>query len=131
MEWLSENAAPNDLFATNRIDAQPGTGEGVSCIYTALSGRQAYMEGYTYAVTNMGVAGSGGGGEKSGKRSFFFPRIPLRRRSFVLPVRTGCVIWWFPSNFRAIRFSWFSFRWCTKIRKCRFTGWKIPPARNR
>lgn len=56
MEWLAANAAPDELFATNRIDAQPGTGGGVSCIYTALSGRQAYMEGYTYAVTNMGVS---------------------------------------------------------------------------
>ena len=56
MEWLAANAEPDELFATNRIDAQPGTGGGVSCIYTALSGRQAYMEGYTYAVTNMGVS---------------------------------------------------------------------------
>lgn len=71
MEWLSENAAPNDLFATNRIDAQPGTGEGVSCIYTALSGRQAYMEGYTYAVTNMGVAEAAVAEKKAVNAAFF------------------------------------------------------------
>ena len=71
MEWLSENAAPNDLFATNRIDAQPGTGEGVSWIYTALSGRQAYMEGYTYAVTNMGVAEAAVAEKKAVNAAFF------------------------------------------------------------
>lgn len=30
--------------------------DGISSLYTAMSGRQAYMEGYTYAVTNMGVS---------------------------------------------------------------------------
>ena len=55
-DWLRENTAQDATFATNRIDVFPNRNEGISCIYTALSGRQAYMEGYTYAVTNMGVS---------------------------------------------------------------------------
>ena len=39
--------------------------DAISNVYTAFSGRQAYLEGWTYAMTNMGVdrtrsAGSGG-----------------------------------------------------------------------
>lgn len=52
--WLYENTSPDDMFATNRIH----TGirrEGLSNVYSALSGRQAFMEGYQYAETNMGV----------------------------------------------------------------------------
>lgn len=52
--WLYENTSKDDMFATNRIH----TGirrEGLSNVYSALSGRQAFMEGYQYAETNMGV----------------------------------------------------------------------------
>lgn len=52
--WLYENTTKDDMFATNRIH----TGirrEGLSNIYSALCGRQAFMEGYQYAETNMGV----------------------------------------------------------------------------
>lgn len=55
MIWLDENAPEDLLFATNRIH----TGihrEGISNLYSALSGRQGYMEGFQYAVTNMGVS---------------------------------------------------------------------------
>lgn len=55
MEFLRENSRENALFATNRIHADPYKKDGISNIYSALSGRQGYMEGYAYALTNMGV----------------------------------------------------------------------------
>lgn len=56
MLWLRENSDPDDIFVTNRIDTQPGSGNGISNLYSALSSRQAFMEGYAYAVSNMGVS---------------------------------------------------------------------------
>lgn len=56
MEWLKNNTEKRTKFATNRIHSYPDANNGISNIYTALSGRQAYMEGYTYALTNMGVS---------------------------------------------------------------------------
>ncbi len=56
MKWLRANAPQDAVFATDRIHSMAGSGDGISSLYTALSGRQAYMEGYTYAVTNMGVS---------------------------------------------------------------------------
>ena len=38
------------------MDSMANASDGISSLYTAMSGRQAYMEGYTYAVTNMGVS---------------------------------------------------------------------------
>ena len=55
-EWLGENMELDEKFATNRIHKADDSRDGISNIYTAISGRQAYMEGYTYAVTNMGVS---------------------------------------------------------------------------
>ena len=45
------------MFATNRTSsAPPPSGEdGISNVYTAFSGVQCYMEGWTYAMSNMGV----------------------------------------------------------------------------
>lgn len=54
--WLRENTdAQVCMFATNRIHTG-NRKEGVSNIYSAFSGRQGFMEGYQYAVTNMGVS---------------------------------------------------------------------------
>lgn len=54
--WLRENTdADICMFATNRIHTG-ARNEGVSNIYSALSARQGFMEGYQYAVTNMGVS---------------------------------------------------------------------------
>lgn len=51
--WLAENMEPDALFATNRMHT--GTAlEGLSNVYTGLSGRQAYCESFKYAVSNMG-----------------------------------------------------------------------------
>ena len=55
MEYLAENSPENALFATNRIHASNSKKDGISNIYSAFSGRQSYMEGYAYALTNMGV----------------------------------------------------------------------------
>lgn len=55
MEYLNENSPENTLFATNRIHHSRNKTDGISNIYSAFSGRQSYMEGYSYALTNMGV----------------------------------------------------------------------------
>lgn len=46
---------PDTLFITNRIHTGRHL-EGLSNVYTGLSGRQCYMESFKYAVSNMGVA---------------------------------------------------------------------------
>ena len=56
MQWLIENSDPDDVFATNRISGTPALTDAISNVYTGLSGRQAYLEGWTYAATNMGVS---------------------------------------------------------------------------
>ena len=55
MEYMAENSPENALFATNRIHHSNSKQDGISNIYSAFSGRQCYMEGYAYALTNMGV----------------------------------------------------------------------------
>ena len=55
LEFLGENSDETALFATNRIHADNIKKDGISNIYSAFSGRQSYMEGYAYALTNMGV----------------------------------------------------------------------------
>ncbi len=55
MDFLRDNTDEHALFATNRVNSLDISKDGVSNIYSALSGRQGYMEGYTYALTNMGV----------------------------------------------------------------------------
>lgn len=55
MAWLAENSSPGLVFATNRTTTAPGRDTAISNAYSAFSARQAYMEGWTYAETNMGV----------------------------------------------------------------------------
>ena len=51
--WLAQNMEQDAIFATNRMHT--GTAlEGLSNVYTGLSGRQAYCESFKYAVSNMG-----------------------------------------------------------------------------
>ncbi|MBR4036386.1 MAG: hypothetical protein IKJ05_06635 [Oscillospiraceae bacterium] len=52
-QWLKENMADGELFVTNRTHT--GQGEGLSNVYTCYSGRQSYMEGFKYTVSNMGT----------------------------------------------------------------------------
>lgn len=56
MDYLREETPQDAMFATNRIHAGLAQQDGISNIYSALSGRQAFMEGYSYAVSNMGVS---------------------------------------------------------------------------
>lgn len=56
MNWLVQNTEKDFVFATNRTSSHSKKDDGISNVYSALSGRQAYMEGWTYAVSNMGVA---------------------------------------------------------------------------
>ncbi len=52
-KFLNEHLKEDELFLTNRIsDYSPE----LSSVYTAFSGRQAYLEGYKYTVSNMGAA---------------------------------------------------------------------------
>ena len=55
--WLRQNAPANTVFATDRTSSAPPPAEedGISNLYTAFSGVQCYMEGWTYAMSNMGV----------------------------------------------------------------------------
>lgn len=55
MQWLSTHLTPGDIFATNRTSSTPAQIDAISNVYSAFSGCQAYMEGWTYAVSNMGV----------------------------------------------------------------------------
>lgn len=55
MDWLAENTGPDVMFATNRTSGTPEQTDAISNCYSAFSARQAYMEGWTYAMTNMGV----------------------------------------------------------------------------
>lgn len=56
MEWLKANTDCTLTFATNRTSSTPSVVDGISNVYSALSARQGYMEGWTYAVSNMGVS---------------------------------------------------------------------------
>ena len=55
--WLRANAPAGTVFATNRTSSAPppSSEDGISNVYTAFSGVQCYMEGWTYAMSNMGV----------------------------------------------------------------------------
>ena len=55
MLWLRQNAPQDAMFATNRTSHTPEVLDAISNGYSAMSQRQAYMEGWTYAMTNMGV----------------------------------------------------------------------------
>lgn len=49
--WLRQNMKQDEVFAVNRNDKVRVPGEGVFHFYTAMSGRQAYMEGWQYGHT--------------------------------------------------------------------------------
>lgn len=57
MQWLRKQTNLDFVFATNRTSSEPDRWwDGISNVYTALSGRQAYMDGWAYSVSNMGVS---------------------------------------------------------------------------
>ncbi|MBQ8611715.1 MAG: hypothetical protein IJ412_08415 [Oscillospiraceae bacterium] len=51
--WLAQDMAEDALFATNRMHTGSAL-EGLSNVYSGLSGQQAYCESFKYAVSNMG-----------------------------------------------------------------------------
>lgn len=55
--WMRDNLPAGTVFATNRTSSTPAPADedGISNLYTAFSGVQCYMEGWTYAMSNMGV----------------------------------------------------------------------------
>lgn len=55
MLWLATHMPPDEVFATNRYHTGSPLA-GNSNLYTAFSGRQAYMEGFRYTISNMGVS---------------------------------------------------------------------------
>lgn len=54
MAWLAENTPETALLATNRSHTGLAL-EGLSNVYSGLSGRRFYMESFKYARTNLGV----------------------------------------------------------------------------
>ena len=54
MAWLAENTPETSLLATNRSHTGLAL-EGLSNVYSGLSGRRFYMESFKYARTNLGV----------------------------------------------------------------------------
>lgn len=55
MLWLTAHMPSDEVFATNRYHTGSPLA-GNSNLYTAFSGRQAYMEGFRYTISNMGVS---------------------------------------------------------------------------
>ena len=41
MKWLQSNTPQDAVFATNRIHSMANASDGISSLYTAMSGRQA------------------------------------------------------------------------------------------
>lgn len=75
MEWLQKNMPETDRFATNRIHMAPWRDDGISNVYSAFSGRQAYMEGYIYACTNEGVSDQLAGERMTCNAAIFDPAM--------------------------------------------------------
>ncbi len=48
--WLRENMEPDEVFAVNRNAKDPAVGEGTWHYYTAVSGRQCYVESWRYSM---------------------------------------------------------------------------------
>lgn len=55
--WMRDNLPAGTVFVTNRTSSTPPPADedGISNLYTAFSGVQCYLEGWTYAMSNMGV----------------------------------------------------------------------------
>lgn len=54
MEWVRQNVPETALLATNRTHTGKAL-EGLSNVYSGLSGRRFYMESFKYARSNLGV----------------------------------------------------------------------------
>ena len=94
--WLRANTPAGTGLATNRTSsAPPPSGEdGISNVYTAFSGVQCYMEGWTYAMSNMGVPADEVEHRRAVVAAVFDPATPADERE-VLCRREGvtCLVW--------------------------------------
>lgn len=81
MAWLAEQMPPQEVFATNRYHTGSPLA-GNSNLYTALSGRQAYMEGFRYTISNMGVS------QQSVEERFINNAVLFSPKSSVQTIRT-------------------------------------------
>lgn len=48
--WLRAHMRPDEVFAVNRNAKDPAAGDGIWHYYTAVSGRQAYVESWRYSM---------------------------------------------------------------------------------
>lgn len=70
MAWLAAHMDGDETFLTNRIHTGRAL-EGLSNVYSGLSGRRAYMEGIKYAISNLGVSGEEAGARVEQARAVF------------------------------------------------------------
>ena len=84
------------VFATNRTSGSPDpeNEDGISNVYTAFSGVQCYMEGWTYAMSNMGVPAAEVEHRRAVVAALFCPDTAPQTRE-VLCKREGitCLVW--------------------------------------
>lgn len=94
--WLRKNAPAGMIFATNRTSGTPDpeNEDGISNMYTAFSGVQCYMEGWTYAMSNMGVPAAEVEHRRAVIAALFSPVISPQE-SEALCDREGitCLVW--------------------------------------
>lgn len=81
MLWLATHMPRDEVFATNRYHTGSPLA-GNSNLYTAFSGRQAYMEGFRYTISNMGVS------EQAVEERFINNAILFSPKSNVDTIRT-------------------------------------------
>lgn len=95
-QWLRQNLPAGAVFLTNRTSGlpDPDNQDGISNVYTAFSGAQCYMEGWTYAMSNMGVPADEVKHRRAVVAAVFDPATPADERE-VLCRREGvtCLVW--------------------------------------
>lgn len=96
--WLRDNAPAGTVFMTNRTsglpDPDPAGQDGISNVYTAFSGVQCYMEGWTYAVSNMGVPPEEVGHRREVIDQVFDPATPADVRDELCRAQgVNCLVW--------------------------------------
>lgn len=96
--WLRDHVPAGTVFLTNRTsglpDPDPAGQDGISNVYTAFSGVQCYMEGWTYAVSNMGVPPAVVAHRRALIATVFDPTTPADARE-ALCQKEGvtCLVW--------------------------------------
>ena len=97
-QWLRDHAPDGTVFLTNRTsglpDPDPAGQDGISNVYTAFSGVQCYMEGWTYDVSNMGVSPEEVGRRRTLTDTVFDPATPADvREDLCRKVGVTCLVW--------------------------------------